>query len=58
MKKVNKMGQGMAMGIAFGTLVGVLTDNIGVWLCIGIAFGAGVGNTLQKRKDNDERDKD
>jgi galactitol-specific phosphotransferase system IIC component len=47
MKKNNKQelqeqtGKSIAIGVVGGTLVGVLTDNIGLWLPLGIAFGAG-----------------
>lgn len=46
-----KGGQGIAIGIAMGTLVGVLTNNIGLWLPIGVAIGAGISLTSgQKEK--------
>mgnify|MGYP006086751559 FL=1 len=46
MKKDNKREfsikeKSIAIGVVGGTLVGVLTDNIGLWLPLGIAFGAG-----------------
>ena len=48
MKKDNKREfsikeKSIAIGVVGGTLVGVLTDNIGLWLPLGIAFGAGSG---------------
>ena len=50
------VGRGMAIGIAIGTALGVATDNLGLWLPVGIAIGAGVGNSMVKkrrRKDNE-----
>ena len=45
------------MGISFGTLVGIVTDNIGLWLSVGLAIGAGVGNSLaQKEKAQKEKE--
>jgi hypothetical protein len=42
----------IAFGVVFGTLVGVLTDNIGLWLAIGIAIG--VGMAAQHKIKNNE----
>jgi len=52
MEKNNKreftiMEKSMGIGVMTGTIVGVLTDNIGLWLPVGIALGAGIG-TIQK----------
>ena len=52
MKKNNKrkftiMEKSIGIGVTTGTIVGVLTDNIGLWLPVGIALGAGIG-TIQK----------
>ena len=47
MKKEKNLAKGI--GIAIGSLVVVLTGNIGLWLPVGLAIGAGVGNSLQKK---------
>ena len=52
MKKEKKLASGIANGLLFGTAVGVLTKNIGLWLSVGIAIGAGVGNSLMHRDNN------
>ena len=52
MKKEKKLASGIAIGLLFGTVVGVLTKNIGLWLGVGIAKGAGVGNSLMHRGNN------
>jgi len=36
--------------------VGVLTNNIGLWLGIGIAIGAGVGNSLMQSDNKKNQD--
>ncbi len=36
----SKKGTGVALGLIFGTAIGVVTDNIGLWLSMGIVFGA------------------
>ena len=54
MEKNNKreftiMEKSIGIGVMTGTIVGVLTDNIGMWLPIGIAIGAGIGPALSKK---------
>ena len=49
MKKEKKLESGIAIGLLFGTALGVLTKNIGLWLGVGIAIGAGLGNSLMHR---------
>ena len=43
-KKPKKGQQGIitGIGIMVGTLIGVLTDNIGLWLSLGLCMGAGI----------------
>ena len=43
MDKINAVGVGIALGVAFGAVIGALTDNVGLWLPVGIAVGAGMG---------------
>lgn len=61
----NSSGSGIAIGIglgvAFGAIVGVLTDNIGLWLPIGVAIGAGMGvaiNSAMIGQSDDSASKD
>jgi hypothetical protein len=56
MKKEKKLASGIVIGLLFGTVVGVLTKNIGLWLSVGIAIGAGVGNSLMHRDNNKGQD--
>ena len=46
----------MALGIAIGSARGVALDNIGTWIAIGVALGAGIGSRLNQKKKN-EKDK-
>jgi hypothetical protein len=39
----------IAIGLVAGVLVGVITNNLGVWLPVGIAIGAGVGFSNQNK---------
>ena len=56
MKREKQIIFGIGSGMAIGTAIGVATDNIGLWLPVGIAIGAGVGNSLMKKasKKDDE----
>ena len=50
MKKKNKreftiMEKSIGIGVMTGTIVGVLTDNIGLWLPLGIVLGVAIGTT-------------
>lgn len=53
MKNKNKLGSGMVLGMAIGAIIGMALDNIGVWISIGLVFGAGIGNRMS-RKEKDE----
>ena len=50
MEKNNKreftiMEKSIGIGVMTGTIVGVLTDNIGLWLPLGIVLGVVIGTT-------------
>lgn len=38
-KSEEKLAVCMSLGMCFGTLIGVLTKNIGLWLPMGLCFG-------------------
>ena len=44
-RKFTIMEKSIGIGVMTGTIVGVLTDNIGLWLPVGMAIGVG---TTQK----------
>ena len=46
---------GMAIGIALGLMVGIATDNIALWLCIGVALGAAYEGKSKVKKDKEEK---
>jgi hypothetical protein len=56
MKNEKSLILGAAFGVAIGSVVGVLTDNLGLWISLGIALGAGIGISIsqKQRKDNDD----
>lgn len=41
---------GLAIGMLFGTAMGVALDNLALWLAIGVAIGAGLDGTMSKSK--------
>ena len=49
-KEPKKGQQGIITGIGtmVGSLIGVLTDNIGLWLSLGLCTGAGIEYTKNK----------
>ncbi len=52
-EKENKVvGQFISYGLMAGVVFGVLTDNLGFWIAMGVAFGAAVGYIkMEKKKD-------
>lgn len=42
MEKGKKKGSGIALGMIIGAGIGIVMDNIGAWMAIGLAFGAGL----------------
>ena len=52
MNKNHKRGKGMAIGIVLGTIIGVLLDNMGAWLAIGVALGAGLESKMSRNKED------
>ena len=55
MKKENKLEVGTAFGILIGTIIGISTDDLGLWISLGMIIGAGVGTTLMEK---DKKSKD
>lgn len=54
MKMKSKKGTGVALGIVFGTTLGVITDNLGLWLSMGIVFGAAYDAQIIKEAKKEE----
>lgn len=57
MKKENNYTKSIGIGMVIGAAIGVATDNIGLWLSLGIVFGAGYAKTKQVKKEKN-KDKD
>lgn len=43
------MSIGVGVGLAIGAVIGLATDNIGLWLPVGVALGAGLGAAMARR---------
>ena len=52
MKPENYLG----LGLGFGALLGVLLDNIALWLPLGLAIGAGTMAAQTKKSDEEKLD--
>lgn len=48
--------QGLAVGLGAGVLIGVLTHNIGLWICLGLAIGVGWDQWQKAKADKDRAD--
>jgi len=35
--------------LVVGVIIGSVTDNIGLWISLGLCFGAGIGTVLDKK---------
>jgi len=46
----NKVGQVMVLGMAFGSLIGILIGKIAICLSLGLAFGAIIGKVLSQKE--------
>ncbi|MDA8900670.1 hypothetical protein N9J03_03505 [Flavobacteriaceae bacterium] len=45
-----KKGYWIGAGLCLGIIVGLLTDNLGLWLALGIVLGVAVETTQKKVK--------
>ena len=47
--KESKISLGAGIGLLAGIIIGSATDNVGLWIALGLCFGAGIGSTLEKK---------
>ncbi len=47
--KESKISLGAGIGLLAGIIIGSATDNIGLWIPLGLCFGAGIGTVLEKK---------
>ena len=48
--KESKTSIGAAIGLIAGIIIGSITDNVGLWIPLGLCFGAGIGSVQEKMK--------
>ena len=46
--KESKTSTGAGIGLIAGIIIGSITNNIGLWVALGLCFGAGIGQELDK----------
>ncbi len=47
--KESKISLGAGIGLLAGIIIGNATENIGLWIALGLCFGAGIGTALEKK---------
>jgi len=60
MKKENKLSLVITLGVGVVTAIGITTNDLGLWIALGVAVSVGVGtNLIQKnsKKTNDDGSK-
>jgi hypothetical protein len=45
----DRKGSAIAYGLMIGTTIGIFTDNLGLWISMGIIFGAAYETRIAKR---------
>ena len=48
-RRPSGIGKGLAIGTAIGVVLGVSTNNIGLWLPVGIGCGLAIGSGFERR---------
>ncbi|MDB3874891.1 hypothetical protein N9321_01025 [Flavobacteriaceae bacterium] len=46
--KESKTSTGAGIGLIVGITIGSINDNVGLWIALGLCFGAGIGQILDK----------
>lgn len=46
--KESKTSRGAGIGLIVGITIGSINDNVGLWIALGLCFGAGIGQILDK----------
>ncbi len=46
----DKISIGAGIGLIAGIVIGNSTNNIGLWISLGLCFGAGIGLVFNKKK--------
>ena len=44
----------IGLGLIFGVVVGMAQDNVGLWMALGLVFGAAMYTAAKKKDETDE----
>ena len=47
--KESKTSTGAGIGLIAGVIIGSITNNVGLWIALGLCFGAGIAIALEKK---------
>ena len=50
--KQSKISIGAGIGLITGIIIGSVNNNVGLWIALGLCFGAGIANVLEKKQKN------
>ena len=48
--KESKISIGAGIGLLAGIIIESASENVGLWISLGLCFGAGIGTILEKKK--------
>ena len=48
--KETKTYLGAGIGLIAGIIIGSATNNVGLWIALGLCFGAGIAQVLEKKQ--------
>ena len=48
--KESQISIGAGIGLLIGIIIGSASNNVGLWIPLGLCFGAGIGTVLEKKK--------
>ena len=48
--KESKTSIGAGIGLIAGIIIGSITNNVGLWIALGLCFGSGIALVLEKTK--------
>ncbi len=54
--KESKTSLGAGIGLIAGIIIGNATDNVGLWIALGLCFGAGIGEVSGKKQKKESKE--
>ena len=53
-KELKNRDKMIGLGLTFGILFGIIIDNVGLVICLGLSIGAGLGSIKNNKKEKIE----